>query len=46
MPKRTKPTLEDKLLMDCYNQLFREKGKAPTVEEVQTRYREIHGNSK
>jgi hypothetical protein len=46
MPRRTKPTLEDKLLMDCYNQLLRETGEVPTVAEVQVRYREKFGNNK
>lgn len=46
MPRRTKPTLEDRLLQDCYQQLVKENGKAPTVAEVQERYREKFGNNK
>jgi hypothetical protein len=46
MPRRSKPTLEDKLLADCYKQLLRETGKVPTVAEVQQRYREKFGNNK
>jgi hypothetical protein len=45
MPKK-KQTLENRLLADCYKQLLKETGKAPSVEEVQQRYREKFGNTR
>lgn len=41
MPK--KQTKTEKLLLDCYEELKRETGDIPTVDEVQQRYKEKYG---
>jgi hypothetical protein len=38
--RNKKPTLKDKSLANCYEQLLKETGKVPTVAEVQQRYNE------
>ena len=40
-----KQTKTEKLLLDCYNELKKETGDIPTVEEVQKRYLEKYGNN-
>jgi hypothetical protein len=39
-----KQTKTQKLLLDCYDELKRETGDVPTVQEVQQRFKEKYGN--